>query len=311
MDVVFNDVHRLQRLAWALLTTVIGVGLAFAGYYYWDRYVHLGDKSPLEMGISQLEAQVRENPSDPELRLALAEHYLRSSRFEDALQQASQVRSALPDNDQAMLMVGLAHTFLGNLELAVPELEQFTALRRQAPTASADMALEAALYYLGENYLKLERPADALPVIRDALVINPTDADAHYLLGIAYLRTAQHQLALQSFQEAIRYVPDFAEAYAGMEACYRALGMEDYTFYAQGMNAFAQKDYSKAIQLLTLATQRLSDFAPAFSGLGLAQEQAGDYASAKINLARAVELNPEDFVATYALQRVELALAQR
>ncbi len=212
MDVVFNDVHRLQRLAWALLTTVIGVGLAFAGYYYWDRYVHIGDKSPLELGISELEAQVRENPSDPELRLALAEHYLRSSRFEDALQQASQVRSALPDNEQAMLMVGLAHTFLGDLEMAVPELEQFTALRRQAPTASADMALEAALYYLGENYLKLERPADALPVIRDALVINPTDADAHYLLGIAYLRTDQHQFALESFQEAIRYVPSLAVA---------------------------------------------------------------------------------------------------
>lgn len=305
-----NDTRKLQRAVWVTLAGVIGILLAFAGYYYWDRYVYLGDQAPLALGAAELERQVRANPSDPNARLALAETYLRSQRYEETLEQAAQVREAFPSNDRAGLITGLAYAFMGKSAAAVPELEQFAAIHRHLPTAPSDMALQVALYYLGDNYLKLERPAEAIPVLEEALAISPTDADSLFLLGLAYLRAGQPQPALENFNRATRFVPDFAEAYAGMEECYQALGMDDYSYYARGMQAFARKNYRAAESQLRIAVERLPDYAPAFTGLGLSQEQLGNYQTAKSSLERAVLLDSEDFVASNALQRVQLALSQ-
>ena len=79
------DDRRLKRLALAAVIVAVVLIAAFAGYYYWDRYVHIGDQSPLELGVSQLEEAVREDPQNAESRLSLAEFYFqRFRRFENS-----------------------------------------------------------------------------------------------------------------------------------------------------------------------------------------------------------------------------------
>ncbi|MBI5934805.1 MAG: tetratricopeptide repeat protein [Chloroflexi bacterium] len=301
----FSETNQIRRI---VIYAAIALGLAlmsFGGYYYWDRYVHLGDESPVSMSINELERAAQEHPDNIEIRLALAESYMLDTQYDRAIQQASVVLNAYPDNERAMFIVGVGYASSGRPEESLAPLEKFTKIRAAAPTASLDSSLETALFYLGNSYINLGRYEEAIPKLSQALTINSTDADAFYLLGQAYTETGQHEQAVQNYQEAVRFVPNFAEAYQGMAESYTALDRPEYAAYARGMVAFSKGNYSAARRDLEHAAQTLSDYAPLYVGLGLACEELGDLASAEAHLKRALEIDPYDFTATQALGRVQ------
>ena len=49
----------IKRVIWIVLAVLVAVVTLFGGYYYWDRYVHLGDKSPLELDVERMEELLR------------------------------------------------------------------------------------------------------------------------------------------------------------------------------------------------------------------------------------------------------------
>jgi len=304
----FSETNQIKRI---VLYAAIALGLAvvsFAGYYYWDRYVKLGDQSPISRSITELEELVRQHPDDTELRMALAESYLVDRNYSKAMAQASEVLVSYPDNDRAMFVVGIASASEEKWEQAVPPLEKFVEIRSKAPTANMDTSLETALYFLGSSYINLNRHQDAIPALTQAVKINATDADAFYLLGQAYAQDGQHEEAVRSYGEAARFVPDFVEAYQGMAESYTALGKADYASYARGMVSFSMKDYETARIELEKATLTLTDFAPAFIGLGLTYEELGDLKSAEASLIIALQIEPDNFTASQALGRVQAAI---
>ncbi|RME45350.1 MAG: tetratricopeptide repeat protein [Caldilineae bacterium] len=298
----------LQRTIWLVGIVLVLVVLSFGGYYYWDRYIHLGDKSPLEVDIAHLEQAIRDDPQNPDARVALAEYYLTKGMYPDAIEQANQVLNAYPDNQGAMLVAGVAAVRMNKPEEALEPLEKFVALRKDGPMANTDTALETAYYFLGESYMALDRPQDAIPVLEGALVINRTDADALYLLGQAYQATGRPEDALQQYQKAVRLVPDFTEAYTAMIEAYSTLNQEDYVAYARGMQAFTLKDYQTARTHLEYATNALPDFAPAFLGLALTYEKLGQPQAALQAVDRALDLDPTDFAAQQAYGRLQSIL---
>lgn len=300
-----SDANQVKRI---VIYAAIALGLAlvsFGGYYYWDRYVHVGDQSPISLSIQELEKAAKEHPDNPEIRLSLAESYLLGNQYDEAIKQAGEVLKAFPDNDRAMFIVGVGYASKGNSEEAIPPLEQFVEIRSKAATAGMDSSLETALYYLARSYIDLGRYEDAIPKLEQALKINSTDSDAHYLLGQAYARTGQHEKAIASYMEATRFVPNFTEAYQGMVESYTALNKPDYAAYASGMVAYSMRDYPTARKELEQATQTLTDFAPLYVGLGLTCEELGDLACAETNLLKALQIDPNDFTAAQALGRVQ------
>ena len=174
--------------------------------------------------------------------------------------------------------------------------------------AQEDTTLQAAYYFLGESYVNLGRHSEAIPVLEAALAISSTDADALYQLGLAYQAIAQSQTAVECYHQALRFVPDFAEAYGGMVESYAALGQPYHLAYAQGMQAFCAGNYETAQAHLESATQALPDFAPAFLGLGLTYEKAGDLETALTATERALELAPSDFAVRQARERIQTAV---
>ncbi len=298
----------IQRLIWLVLAALATSLVLFGGYYYWDRYVHLGDKSPLELDIEQMEEIIRKDPQNPEARVAIAEHYLNQGMYPEALDQTKQVLSAYPENESALLVSGIAYVRLNQPEAALDPLEKFTALRKDQPMAGADTILEAAYYFLGESYVKLDRPAEAITALEAALAISSTDADAIYQLGRAYQANNQPEAALERYHKAVRFVPDFIEAYSGMIESYSTLDQPDFVAYARGMQAFSLQDYGTAQTHLEHATKALPDFAPAFLGMGLTCEKLGDSEAALDAIQRALDLNPNDFAAQQALGRIQAAM---
>ena len=84
----FSEANQVKRI---VIYAAIALGLAivsFSGYYYWDRYVKLGDETPISRSINELEDLVRQHPDDPELRMALAESYLVDQNYAKAMEQA-------------------------------------------------------------------------------------------------------------------------------------------------------------------------------------------------------------------------------
>jgi tetratricopeptide (TPR) repeat protein len=304
----FSETRNIKRIIVYAGIALVLVVAGFGGYYYIDRYIHIGDQSPLKQSIQDLEAAVRKHPEDVDMRLALAESYLLDQQYDHAIEQASQVLKAYPDNDRAMFVVGVSYTSQSNFEKAISPLEQFVAIRSEASTANIDNALETALYYLGDSYNALERYSDAIKVLSQAVQINITDADAFYQLGFAYAQTGQHVQAIQAYSEAVRFVPNFTEAYQEMVTSYSALNQTEYATYARGMLAFSMMDYETARVELEKVTTSLPDYGPGFLGLGLTYEALGDLQSAKMYLVLAVQIDPNDFTSTQALGRVDSLL---
>jgi tetratricopeptide (TPR) repeat protein len=305
---VLPSTKTVQRAIWITAAALALVLVLFAGYYIWDRYVHRDEPSQTEAVVAEIEQAIRHDPSNPDVRVALAESYLGSDRYAQALDQAEQVLAIYPDHEGGLLIAGIAHARLDEPAAALEPLERFVALRQDGPMARSDTALEAAYYFLGESYLNLDRPAEAVSALEGALLINPVDADALYQVGLAYGASGQLETALERYHKAVRLVPDFAEAYGAMAQGYAALGRPDHATYARGMVAFSQGDYRRAATALGQATKALPDFGPAFLGLGLTYEQLGRLAEALAATQRAIELDPGDFAAQQAAGRIQTTL---
>ncbi len=298
----------IQVGVWLVLAALITVLTMFGTYYYWDRYVHLGDKSPVQRNIEQMEQVILSDPQDPDKRVALAEYYLGAGMNQDALALSQQVLERYPEHDGALLIAGVAAARLDQPDAALVPLRHFIARRRTQPMAQADLALEAAYYYLGKSYLQLDRPQDALAALESAVSISPTDADALYQLGLAYQATGRPEPALEQYHQAVRLVPNFSEVYVGMVVSYEALGWPDHVAYARGMQAFTTRDNELAQTYLQQATAALPEFAPAFFGLGLTYEDTGQLDAAQRAMGRALQLAPDDFAIRQAFGRIQLAL---
>jgi tetratricopeptide (TPR) repeat protein len=295
---------RLVRMTFiALILVVVG----FGAYYYWDRYIHLGDESPVEKGAAYLEEQVRENPNDPAVRIALAHFYLQSGAYERSIEQANQILSAMPEDQNGLFFLGMSYAYLKQPEEAIEPLSKFVIIREQGEMAGLDSELQRALYFLGDSYFKTGRPDEAVASLTRALEINRTDADAMYVLGQVYASLGKHAQALEQYQNAVRFVPDFTEAYQGMLESYSALDHSSYVAYAKGMEALTMDDLETALTYLESAADGLSDFAPAYLGLGLTYEKLGNAQQATMNLQRALELDPDNYMASHALGRIQAA----
>jgi tetratricopeptide (TPR) repeat protein len=306
-----STTHGVQRAIRVVSIALIASVALFGSYYFWDRYIHLGDQSPLERDIQYMQDVIREHPQDLEARIALAEYYLGKGMHRDALDQATQILAQYPDNEGALLISGVARVRLNQPEAALDPLTRFVSLRKDRPMAQEDRPLQAAYYFLGESYANLGRHSQAIPALKAALAISSTDADALYELGLAYQAIGQSQTAVEYYHQAVRFVPDFAEAYAGMVESYTALGQPHHLAYAQGMQAFCVGDYETARVHLETAAQALPDFAPAFLGLGLTYEKAGDLEAALTATQRALELAPSDFAVRQTFERIKAAIKRQ
>lgn len=302
---LFSDANQLKRIVLFAGLALLLATISFGSYYYRDRYIHFGDQSPVEKSIQELEDAVRQHPQDVEFRLALAESYMVEGRYDDAAKQAMQVLNAYPENERARFIVGVSQATLENWDQAIGPLEAFVSIRSKLSTAGMDKSLETALYFLGKSYLETGRSDDAIQSLLQAVQINSTDADAFYLLGVAYARMDQHEMAIRNYEEVVRFVPNYLEAYQGMVESYTALEKPDYADYARGMVTFSLKDFEIARLELEKASTGLSDFAPVFIGLGLTYEELGDLQSAKANLEHALQIAPDNFTASQAFARVE------
>ncbi|MBA7580091.1 Photosystem I assembly protein Ycf3 [subsurface metagenome] len=162
------------------------------------------------------------------------------------------------DSDYAHEVADKAFYFMGEgeHEKALPYLE--IVIKTEIPSLKA-----WAYFQIGYCYDELGNYTKATEAYKQAIHIDPDDAEAHYNLGCAYDGLGSHKDEIEAYKQAIHIDPDYIEAHYNLGVTYYELG-----FYKDAIEAFKQ------------AILIDPDFAIAHGGLGYAYLLIGDRNSA-------------------------------
>jgi len=307
---LLSDTRQLTRIVILLGVLLVVAVISFGGYYYYDRYYQPQPKAA-QMNLEQAEQAAASDPQNLDKRLALAETYMTNGRWNDAMVQAAEILASNPEDkylQRAWLVIGVSSHQLSNYSDAIDPLTKFVDARKDEEMPGVDKQLQAAAYYLGDSYLQLGKPQEAIAPLEQSVNWSQTDADSMYKLGLAYAGIKEYEKAVNMFHGATTFVPDFLEAYQAMADSYDALNMPALATYARGMMAYSKKDYSTARDLLLQSSQVKPDFAPTFAGLGRTYEALNDLLNAKAAYEAALKIDVNNFTASNGLQRVEAML---
>ena len=108
------------------------------------------------------------------------------------------------------------------------------------------------------------------------LEAEPRDWDTHHTLAMFYMRSGQRPLALEHFELALEYNPDYPEAHVNFGIA-----------LAQG------REWEQAVDHFERALQRNPDFAEAHFNLGLVLEMMGRSAEAKPHFDAVIRQRPD------------------
>lgn len=137
----------------------------------------------------------------------------------------------------------------------------------------------AAIYnLLGLTYLKQNQSVEsAIGSFQQAVKFNPNFADAYFNLATAYANT-DPALAAEYFQKTITVDPNYSKAYFGL-----------------GWFTLTEKmDPAKALELFDKSIEQFPDFAEAYYGKGLAYVQLGKREMALEPISHLREIHRED-----------------
>ena len=148
-----------------------------------------------------------------------AEAAVRKKKYKDALPLLQQLVATDERDHIAWAYLGSAHNSLGNAEESERSYRRALALRPDLLAAAVNLG---RLYAIGKSYDK------AAEVLRPAVKKHPDSADAHFLLGEAYLQTGRYEESATHFREALRLDPKGkSEAHLRLAALLSAAGRKE------------------------------------------------------------------------------------
>jgi len=167
-----------------------------------------------------------------------------------------------------------------------------------------------SLEWLGSSLNRQERFREALPLLRQALDLQPGRASAWNSAGEALGNLGQLEEAANAFAQAVRWQPDFAQAHYNMGLALRAMKRDEPAAVALRRAVELAADFAPAIQALGNLLHahgryldavrcfrdlvRLQpDSAAAHTSLGASYQMLGNLELAKDCYLRAVELRPD------------------
>ena len=160
-------------------------------------YYGLGD---LEKSIEYCKKTValREGSGNAHYRMGVC--YFRMGKFADALREFK-LSTQIEGSRQAMVYyyMGLISMYVGEDDKAIDYLGQ---LRQESPQTKMALFLEAQLR------IKKRAFEPAAELLQEFLEDSPDFAEAHHLLGVAYMGLHKNMKALRSFSRALELDPD-------------------------------------------------------------------------------------------------------
>jgi len=148
-----------------------------------------------------------------DVHVLMAEIYLESRQFEDALFQARQALVIDPDNFSAKNIQAITFRYQGDFDRAIMEYQDMMLRKPAHPQV---------LFNMGVAFAEKGDVASALSCYRKALRLNPNFAQAWNNMGETYLGAGNLEAAGRAFEKSVSLNPGYALAHANYgEALFR------------------------------------------------------------------------------------------
>ena len=173
--------------------------------------------SRADQAIDAYKRALQVSPDDEAILVNLGLVYLRQEDHAKALPLFSRVVAIDPRHMQALQLVAVCQTYLGQLEPAIRQLET---LRTAAPND------DSILFLLGFAYLK-NHDADKAKPIFEAMLAAAGPVKAQFLIGRANYEATLFPQAEESFRDVLRLDPQFPGVHLELGRVYICLRRTD------------------------------------------------------------------------------------
>lgn len=297
--------QTLDRLIRAGLVAVV-VGVAAVALVYGIHRLTAQGAGPtlVERQLAQGEQAVRNDPTSVQVRMEFAGVLRAAHRRSSALEEYGQVLKVEADNSQALLESGEVLAEGGSLSQARHEYETLIIENDGNEYKRVNPTLESAYYNLGLVMFKQHDPAEAIQQEEKALKIEPTDADAWYVMGEAANETSDYASAVKALDRAVLYVPlGWCEPYQQLAKAYAGQRLAPQAEYATAMVELCKKKPAEAARRLERLTSGPASV-EAMLGLGMTMEIESHPAAATAWYRKVLAADPHNFNAQVGLARL-------
>ncbi len=226
---------RNQQYEEAILYFSKAIEAAGPGQIAVQSHAHLGQiyfsRGNYELAADHLRKASEMAPDNGKYLYNLGVAYIRLKKNNEAIEVLKRAVAAGANQSEVLRATSDAFLSLNQPELAIKSLERALYLSPEdVPTlfqlgdlsykqrdllkamdsfkkvvniTPGDKNTEEALLKLGAVYTELERFNDAVGAFDKAIQINPSNARAHYMLGLAYSKAGQKDLAAQAWKQAL------------------------------------------------------------------------------------------------------------
>jgi len=158
------------------------------------------------------------DPGSPWVRILRGQAYDGQGSYEKALEEFRQAKKQLPNDATVRFSLGFMCWKLRHYDEAASELKE--ALR-------LDPHFTQAQYYLADTYLTDMKPDMALPILRELVHKLPKDYRSRVDYAKALEKLGRYEEAVPQFEEAIRLDPTHAEPHYLLARTYQKLKRTD------------------------------------------------------------------------------------
>jgi tetratricopeptide (TPR) repeat protein len=182
-------------------------------------FVLLGNYVDADKWLSK---SVQRDPKDAQAWCFLSRIKYDINHFDEAITASKECLQRDSQNSGALDTMGLAYAEMSRTDDAIKAYR--AAIELQAKSLEKD---PYPFLDLADLFLKQGRAEQAVPLLAKAVDISPELANAHQLLGKAYLRMNQLQESARELEKTIELEPDCAPAHYLLGQVYRKAGQAD------------------------------------------------------------------------------------
>jgi tetratricopeptide (TPR) repeat protein len=281
---------------------------------YLDNRSQLSPQERTTLDITELNAQIKKNPGQPQDLYLLAEAYLKLGKHQEALDTVAQLDQISSGDYRTQTGVGVLLAQYHLYTEAIPHFQNALransdsdeikfdladayfrkgsypeALQAVQAISAAGQKDDTCLSLLGDIYAHLGEGEKSTEIFRDAIVRNP-DNDQYYLsLMLVQLRSGDAASAEDTLKKGVKRVPSSGKIQWGL-----------------GLISALQGNTARAGEQLERAVDLLPEWAGSYSTLGVFYFQTGQIEKAREVLNRFKGSN----AAGLDVQRIEQVLSQ-